>query len=190
MERLYKNYKINDEYEMYLTLVDENYLKISIENNLNKYPRKFYSKYFTYKNLIKYFTFLNQYNNLYEIFNGLDDFFNKKNYNVEFGFHFIKLNLLNRSFLIIPEIDINHNKMIKELFEKNKELKNNIYKLKLLNEDKKQQLLSLGINFEIFCNNLNRLKPFPNRINIIGVKIMNLKNEEQRLIREKNRLEY
>ena len=31
MERLYKNYKINDEYELYLTLVDENYLKISLK---------------------------------------------------------------------------------------------------------------------------------------------------------------
>jgi hypothetical protein len=123
MERLYKNYKINDEYELYLTLVDENYLKISIENNLNKYPRKFYSKYFTYKNLIKYLSFLNQYNNLYEIFNGLDDIFNKKNYNIEFDyFCFIKLNLLNKSFLIISEIDVNHTKMIKKLFEKNKEL--------------------------------------------------------------------
>ena len=172
MERLYKNYKINDEYELYLTLVDENYLKISIENNLNKYPRKFYSKYFTYKNLIKYFTFLNQYNNLYEIFNGLDDFFDKKNYNIVF--YFIKLNLLNKSFLIISEIDVNHTKMIKELFEKNKELKNNIYNLKLLNNDKKQQLLNLNVNFGIFCNNINRLKPYPNRINFIGVKIMNL----------------
>ena len=172
MKRLYKNYKINDEYELNLILVDENYLKISIENNLNKYPRKFYSKYFTYKNLIKYFTFLNQYNNLYEIFNGLDDFFDKKNYNIVF--YFIKLNLLNKSFLIISEIDVNHTKMIKELFEKNKELKNNIYNLKLLNNDKKQQLLNLNVNFGIFCNNINRLKPYPNRINFIGVKIMNL----------------
>ena len=156
---------------------------------MNKYPRKFYSKYFTYKNLIKYLSFLNQYNNLYEIFNGLDDIFNKKNFNVEFGFYFIKLNLLNKSFLIIPEIDVNHTKMIKELFEKNKELKNNIYNLKVLNNEKKQQLLNLNVNFELFCNNINRLNPFPNRINIIGMKIMNLKNEEQRLIREKNRLE-
>jgi len=51
------------------------------------------------------------------------NFFNKKNYNIEFDyFCFIKLNLLNKSFLIISEIDVNHTKMIKKLFEKNKEL--------------------------------------------------------------------
>jgi len=188
MERLNKIYKINDEYELCLSIVD-NYLKISIENNLNKRPRKFYSKFFTYNKLIKDFTFLNQYNNLFEIFNGLNELFNKNNYNIEFNLHFIKLNLLNNSFLIIPEIDINHNKMIKELFERNKELKNNINKLKLLHNDKKQQLLSLNINFEIFCHNISRLNTYPNRINNIGLKIKNLIAEEQRLIREKNKYE-
>ena len=188
MERLYKIYEINDEYELCLSIVN-NYLKISIENNLIKKPRKFYSKFFTYNKLIINFTFLNQYNNLIEIFYGLNEIFNKKNYNIEMNLHFIKLNLLNKSFFIIPEIDINHNKMIKELFEKNKELKDNINKIKLLNDDKKQQLLNLNINFEIFCNNLNGIKSFPYRINNIGLKIKNLKAEEQRLIREKNKYE-
>lgn len=188
MDRLYKMYKINDSYELYLTIISK-YLKISIENNLNKSPRHYYAKFFTYNKLINNFTFLNQFNNLKDIFFGLDEIFTNKKYNIEFNLYFIKINLLNRTFLIIPEIDINHNRMIDELFKKNEEMKNKIYQLKLLNNNKKKQLLNLKINFENINNTLNFLKNYPYRINNIGNKIRNLKNEEQNLINEKNRLE-
>ena len=176
----------NLEYEIFITL-NQNYLKISLEEN-KKPPRKIYLRYFTYEDLLKKCKIFNQFNDLNKIFNYFKEIINNSNYTIECFQFFIKFNILNRSFLIIPEIDKNHNEIINTLFneklKKEEEIKN-IKNLIIEKMNKMYILLNNFNNIQFKINNLKyynqRIINFSNKINILRNSILNLNNRIKQL---------
>ena len=176
----------NLEYEIFITL-NQNYLKISLEEN-KKPPRKIYLRYFTYEVLLKKCKIFNQFDDLNKIFNNFKEIINNSNYTIECFQFFIKFNILNRSFLIIPEIDKNHNEIINTLFneklKKEEEIKN-IKNLIIEKMNKMYILLNNFNNIQFKINNLKyynqRIINFSNKINILRNSILNLNNRIKQL---------
>ncbi len=176
----------NLEYEIFITL-NQNYLKISLEEN-KKPPRKIYLRYFTYEDLLKKCKIFNQFDDLNKIFNNFKEIINNSNYTIECFQFFIKFNILNRSFLIIPEIDKNHNEIINTLFneklKKEEEIKN-IKNLIIEKMNKMYILLNNFNNIQFKINNLKyynqRIINFSNKINILRNSILNLNNRIKQL---------
>ena len=173
-------------YEIFITL-NQNYLKISLEEN-KKPPRKIYLRYFTYDDLLKKCKIFNQFDDLNKIFNNFKEIINNSNYTIECFQFFIKFNILNRSFLIIPEIDKNHNEIINTLFNEKLKKEEEIKKIKNLiieNMNKMYILLNNFNNIQFKINNLKyynqRIINFSNKINILRNSILNLNNRIKQL---------
>ena len=156
-------------YEIFITL-NQNYLKISLEEN-KKPPRKIYLRYFTYDDLLKKCKIFNQFDDLNKIFNYFKEIINNSNYTIECFQFFIKFNILNRSFLIIPEIDKNHNEIINTLFNEKLKKEEEIKKIK-----------------NLIIENMNKMFILLNNFNNIQYKINNLKNYNQRIINFSNKI--
>ena len=156
-------------YEIFITL-NQNYLKISLEEN-KKPPRKIYLRYFTYEDLLKKCKIFNQFDDLNKIFNYFKEIINNSNYTIECFQFFIKFNILNRSFLIIPEIDKNHNEIINTLFNEKLKKEEEIKKIK-----------------NLIIENMNKMFILLNNFNNIQYKINNLKNYNQRIINFSNKI--
>jgi hypothetical protein len=156
-------------YEIFITL-NQNYLKISLEEN-KKPPRKIYLRYFTYDDLLKKCKIFNQFDDLNKIFNNFKEIINNSNYTIECFQFFIKFNILNRSFLIIPEIDKNHNEIINTLFNEKLKKEEEIKKIK-----------------NLIIENMNKMFILLNNFNNIQYKINNLKNYNQRIINFSNKI--
>ena len=159
----------NLEYEIFITL-NQNYLKISLEEN-KKPPRKIYLRYFTYEDLLKKCKIFNQFDDLNKIFNYFKEIINNSNYTIECFQFFIKFNILNRSFLIIPEIDKNHNEIINTLFNEKLKKEEEIKKIK-----------------NLIIENMNKMFILLNNFNNIQYKINDLKNYNQRIINFSNKI--
>ena len=173
-------------YEIFITL-NQNYLKISLEEN-KKPPRKIYLRYFTYEDLLKKCKIFNQFDDLNKIFNNFKEIINNSNYIIECFQFFIKFNILNRSFLIIPEIDKNHNEIINTLFNEKLKKEEEIKKIKNLiieNMNKMFILLNNFNNIQFKINNLKyynqRIINFSNKINILRSSILYLNNRIRQL---------
>ena len=173
-------------YEIFITL-NQNYLKISFEEN-KKPPRKIYLRYFTYEVLLKKCKIFNQFDDLNKIFNNFKEIINNSNYTIECFQFFIKFNILNRSFLIIPEIDKNHNEIINTLFNEKLKKEEEIKKIKNLIIEKMNKMFILLNNFnniQYKLSNLKnfdqRIKNFSNKINILRNSILNLNNRIKQL---------
>ena len=156
-------------YEIFITL-NQNYLKISLEEN-KKPPRKIYLRYFTYEDLLKKCKIFNQFDDLNKIFNYFKEIINNSNYTIECFQFFIKFNILNRSFLIIPEIDKNHNEIINTLFNEKLKKEEEIKKIK-----------------NLIIENMNKMFILLNNFNNIQYKINDLKNYNQRIINFSNKI--
>ena len=156
-------------YEIFITL-NQNYLKISLEEN-KKPPRKIYLRYFTYDDLLKKCKIFNQFDDLNKIFNYFKEIINNSNYTIECFQFFIKFNILNRSFLIIPEIDKNHNEIINTLFNEKLKKEEEIKKIK-----------------NLIIENMNKMFILLNNFNNIQYKINDLKNYNQRIINFSNKI--
>ena len=168
-------------YEIFITL-NQNYLKISLEEN-KKPPRKIYLRYFTYEDLLKKCKIFNQFDDLNKIFNYFKEIINNSNYTIECFQFFIKFNILNRSFLIIPEIDKNHNEIINTLFNEKLKKEEEIKKIKNLIIENMNKMFILLNNFNNIQYKINDLKNynqriinFSNKINILRNSILNLNN--------------
>ena len=156
-------------YEIFITL-NQNYLKISFEEN-KKPPRKIYLRYFTYEDLLKKCKIFNQFDDLNKIFNNFKEIINNSNYTIECFQFFIKFNIINRSFLIIPEIDKNHNEIINTLFNEKLKKEEEIKKIK-----------------NLIIENMNKMFILLNNFNNIQYKINDLKNYNQRIINFSNKI--
>ena len=156
-------------YEIFITL-NQNYLKISFEEN-KKPPRKIYLRYFTYEDLLKKCKIFNQFDDLNKIFNYFKEIINNSNYTIECFQFFIKFNIINRSFLIIPEIDKNHNEIINTLFNEKLKKEEEIKKIK-----------------NLIIENMNKMFILLNNFNNIQYKINDLKNYNQRIINFSNKI--
>ena len=164
----------NLEYEVFITL-NQNYFKISFEEN-KKPPRKIYLRYFTYKDLLTKCKIFNQFDDLKKIFNYFKEIINNSNYTIEPFMFFIKFNILNRSFLIIPEIDKNQNEIINTLFNEKLKKEEEIKKIKNLIIEKMNKMFILLNNFNNIQYKLSNLKNFDQRIKNFSNKINILRN--------------
>ena len=166
------------EYEIFITLYQK-YLKISFEE-MKKPPRKIYLRYFTFEDLLKKCKIFNQFDDLKHIFNYFKEIFNEQsNYTIEQMLFFIKFNILNRGFLIIPEIEKNHNEILKTLFNEKLKKKEEINENKKLIIEKMTKMNLLLNNFNLIQTNLNNLKNYNNRINQLSNTIIRVKNSIQ-----------